>query len=427
MKVLLLNQDWFAEELRSLGFEVKTAGHEFARHLEHTVNLPMLHIDRLIQSIPGDFVPDCIVALDNSAPIAFTGLDETTIPTIFYGVDAHHHVALHRYLNEIFDYSFTAQKDYIPLYEEWGQQVEWMPLWASRHIEPSYDQKEHGAVFIGTLNKNLNPERVAFFDALREKVPVLCTTGCFWEYFPLSEIVINQTVKLDLNFRVFEAMMSGALLLTEHSQNGLLELFEDGAHLVTYQKNNVEQAAELIQYYSNHPEEARRIGKAGRDLILEKHTPLQRAQRLADVIRTIKKKQASRKFQAMAINHLSLARSAKEQDPAVKLLAVTAALKSFEYSLEYREPCDAAIAAHLMIAAHDYDKLSHGRTGYELLKRFSKQYSDQRLLSIGALRSALNFGEHEYAESIREELGIESLSTAYSESDKIMRTLLDQL
>ncbi len=427
MKVLLLNQDWFADELRSLGFEVKTAGFAFANHLEHTVSLPMLHIDRLIQTIPGDFVPDCIVSFDNSAPITFSGLEEINIPTIFYGVDAQHHFALHRYLNEVFDYAFTAQKDFIPFYHEWEQQVEWMPLWASRYIEPNYDNKEYGAVFIGTLNKELNPERVTFFEALGEKASVLCTTGGFWEFFPKSEIVINQTVKLDLNFRVFEAMMSGSLLLTEYSQNGLLELFEEGKHLVTYQKNNVEQAAELIAYYTSHPEEARKIGGAGRELILEKHTPMARAMRLAEVIRTVKKKNSKRKFQAMAINHLCLGRTSKTQDPGVKLLAVTAALKSFEYSVEYHEPCDEAVAAHLTIAANDYDRMTGGRKGYQLLKRFCEKYPEQKLLNIATLRAALNFGDREYANTIKDYLGIEDLSVAYSESDRIVRTLLEQL
>ena len=427
MKVLLLNQDWFAEELRALGFEVMTAGYQFAHHLEHTVSVPMLHIDRLIQELPNQFVPDCIVALDNSAPITFTGLDETEIPTIFYGVDAHHHAPLHRYLNEVFDYALTAQRDYTHFYKEWNQEVEWMPLWASRHVDPSYDTKEYGAVFIGTLNAQLNPERVTFFDALREKTKVFCTTGEYWLYFPKSEIVINQTVKLDLNFRVFEAMMCGTLLLTEHSENGLLDLFENGKHLVTYEKNNVEQAAQLIEYYLAHPEEARKIAKAGRERIIELHTPMIRAQRLADVIRTVKKKKSPRKFQAMAINHICLGRSNRRTDEGLKLLAVTAALKCFEYSVQYNEGCDDATAAHLTIAAHDYDRLTNGKKGYLLLKRYCGQYPDQKLLNIAALRSALNFGERSYAEGLQGRLGIETLSEAYSESDRIVRTLFEQL
>ena len=427
MKVLLLNQDWFKDELQSLGFEVLSAGQHFAHHLDYTVEMPLLHIDRLIEQLPNQFCPDCIIIYDNSAPVTFAGFDETQIPTIYYGVDAHHHASLHRYLNDIFDYCLTAQKDYIPFYQEWAQEVEWMPLWASRYIEPSYDDKQHAAVFVGTLNQKLNPDRVAFFNALREKVDVFCATGEYWKFFPYSEIVVNQTVKLDLNFRVFEALMSGALLLTERSANGLLELFNDKEHLVTYDKNNVEHAAQLIEYYLNNPTEARRIAKAGRDRILELHTPMARAKRLAELITSVKKRTSVRKFQSMAINHLCLARTPRLQDNALKIIALTSALKSFEYVLQVGEVIDEAAAAHLIVATHDYDRLTAGRKGFLLLLRFYERFQDHRILAIATLRAALNNGERDMAKQICMQLGFDDLTPAYNESERIIRALFDAL
>lgn len=108
---------------------------------------------------------------------------------------------------------------------------------------------------------DLNPERGAFFDELRTKVPVHVTQGQYWTIFPQSEIVINQTVKRDVNFRVFEAMMCGTLPVDGRIENGC-ELFRDGEHLVTYEKNNTSDAADKIRYYLRSPRRSATIAAA---------------------------------------------------------------------------------------------------------------------------------------------------------------------
>lgn len=426
MQILILNQDWFAQELRDLGHDVLTAGYKFASHLELTVDAPFMHIDRLIQLAPDDFKPDVILIHDNSAPIVFTGFDETEIPTIFYSVDTHHHAPLHRYLAEVFDYTFVAQRDYIPFFQEWGQNPEWLPLYASRYVEAS-SEREYGAVFVGTLNANLNPDRVAFFDALRAKTDVLCTSGEYWKIFPVSDIVINQTVKGDLNFRVFESMMCGSMLLTERSGNGLFELFEEGKHLVTYEKGNVEEAAQKISYYLKNLDEARRIAHCGREEILRAHTPAARAQQIADILPKLTKKRSKQKFLAMMVNYTCFARSSKNLETGVKIVAFASALKSAEYALRYREEMDNAYACHLVIAAHDYDRYTGGHAGYDLLLRFQECYETEQIINLATVRAALNRGQIEKAKTIVDALGIEDMHATYQNAEQIIRKLLDSV
>lgn len=424
MRILVLNQDWFAAEFRTLGHEVITAGLAFARHLEHTVDIPFIHIDRLIEGLPNGFVPDCILVHDNSAPIALSGFDDTSFPTFFYSVDTHHHAALHRYLYEVFDGMCVAQKDYLPFFHEWNQTPGWFPLWASQYSEPK-DEKEHDAVFVGTLNATLNPDRVQFFNELCEAAPVWCTQGQFLDIFPQSEIVINQTVKGDLNFRVFESMMCGAMLLTERSGNGLFDIFEEGKHLVTYEKGNVQEAAEKIRYYLEHRDEARRIAKEGRDAILVGHTPLARAKQMVGMLTNLQKKQSKQKFFSMMVNHACIARSGKSMDTPARVLALTSALKSAEYGLNHKEPMDNAIACHIVIATHDYDKYTGTGLGYDLMHRLQAAYPAEQVLAFALIRQALNRGHRARAEEIVKNLGISDFHATFTNAERIICSLLN--
>ena len=175
MFILLLNQDWFQTELRELGHRVETVG--LGKHLDITIPAPLIHIDSICREhFDGEF-PEVVVIHDNSAPVCIVGLEERDIPTIFYSVDAHHHYELHGDLGKVFDYMLVAQRDYIaPMKELCDAPMEWMPLWASMYVEPE-EEKEFGAVFVGSLKRKLNPERVDFFEALQKKTDILYKTG----------------------------------------------------------------------------------------------------------------------------------------------------------------------------------------------------------------------------------------------------------
>lgn len=425
MKILLLNQDWFAEEFRDAGHEVITVGFNFASHLQHVVSTPLIHIDRVIEELPEGFVPDRIVVHDNSAPIFFGGLEETNIPTVFYSVDTHHHSALHRYLGHIFDYTFIAQKDFDRFFLDGGVQTEWMPLYASRFVEAS-DTKEHGAVFVGTLNAKLNPERVRFFEELKKKTSVFTMTGEFWKIFPFSEIVINQTVKGDLNFRVFEAMMCGPMLLTERSGNGLLDLFEDKKHLVTYLKGDVDEAASLIQYYLSNPDQARSIGKAGRDEILRAHLPKHRAQRMLEVLAGLSKKQSNIRNFSMAVNHICIGRSSRSVDTGSRLIGLTHALKCIENGIALGEEMTDEIGCHLLLAVYDFEKTIGSGAGIALLESTYERYPNMLVLQLGLVREYLNRGATEKAKQIAQNMGTDDLSAVYNQAETMLRQLVDE-
>lgn len=88
-----------------------------------------------------------------------------------------------------------------------------------------------------------------------------------------GKIVFNCTgTPYDMNKRVFEGLEATGMLMTnDNSQNsGLLRLFENRKHLVTYRDQ--EELHYNIQYYLEHEQEREIIAKAGREEVRKNHT-----------------------------------------------------------------------------------------------------------------------------------------------------------
>lgn len=397
VNVLLWNQDWFAAELRALGHTAVTMG--YTRHLDVNFSTPLVHVSEAFARFPGGVSPDLLIVHDNSAPIGLLGLETVTIPMIFYSVDTHHHSFLHRSLARVFDTTFVAQRDYIPPFEEDRSPVAWLPLWASEVIEP-VEEKSHGAVFVGTLNPALNPDRVRFFGELERHVPLLCMSGKWQEIFPRSEIVINQTVKGDLNFRVFEAMGAGALLLTERTPNGLFDLFNEGEHLITYTKGDVAEAAHQIRTLLANPARTCAIAARGRAEVLARHCGRHRLETVLRTARTLTARPRRGVGFHLMHNYAELGRRLVSLDATLGLRALAEALTHAEAALEHNEPLSDELSCQIVVAAVNYDRLSQGRSAERLLERLLGRYGERKILALPLIRAHLNRGSQAEAAAI---------------------------
>jgi 2-polyprenyl-3-methyl-5-hydroxy-6-metoxy-1,4-benzoquinol methylase len=110
---------------------------------------------------------------------------------------------------------------------------------------------------------------------------------CFLErmtkVFSRSKIVFNNSIKDDLNMRVFEAMASGSLLLTDEAKgSGLIELFQDRKHLVIYRDEK--ELLELTDYYLRNDDERERIAEEGMREVLNRHTYKHRISEMLSII-----------------------------------------------------------------------------------------------------------------------------------------------
>lgn len=393
MKILAINQDWFAEELRGLGHEFRSVG--ISKHLDVVLERPLIELTTILEDRLNGYEPDRIVVFDNSAPVYVDGIDRAPYPTFFYSVDVHHHLQLHLSLARVFDATVVAMKDYLPHFANAGLEAEWLPLWAPWVIEP-HEHKEYGAIFVGTLDKKLNPDRVAFFEELSSLVDITYLTGDYREYFPKADLVVNQTVKGDLNFRVFESMMCGAALLTEVSSNGLTDLFTPGEHLLTYEKGNAKEAAERIHAALADREALRAMAKRGRTEILAHHSALQRAKQLEQRLLKLEASTPRPNFPWM-MNMSSLSIRLEKICTESSRDALIRTLAAAERGLQAQEVLREEEAIHLARACMTFQKaLRHPSQELEIMRRVAEtQHSP--LFQVIYIRSLLNAGEVEHA------------------------------
>jgi len=235
----------------------------------------------VLAALPPGWTPDLVVFGDDCRLLAVTGLEDAPCPTAMISVDAHHNAGWHAPIAAAFDAVFVAQKDYLPAFAAAGAaRVHWFPCWAPDDCPPPAAAKRWPLAFVGTIDRRLNPERVALLEALRTRLPLHAVEGDYRAVFPAARAVLNQTVRGDLNARVFEALACGAFLLTERTENGLLDLFTDGEHLVTYPRGDVDAIVRLAAHWLAADAERAAIAERGRAAVQAAHLAHHRAAEL---------------------------------------------------------------------------------------------------------------------------------------------------
>ncbi len=419
MKILILNQDWFAEEFKAAGHEVYTCG--VRGHLDIQLDA-FMHVHKIFDKIGWKEEPDLIIIHDESSPWYLIGLEDVVSPIVFYAVDTHHHFECHKYMAGACNLTYFAQKDYLNLIDVSGIKSEWLPLWASRYVDQSSDKKFETS-FIGSLDARLNPERVQFFDHLKKLIPIHIGHGQFWDIFPFSEIVINQTVKSDLNFRVFEALMCGCMLLTEASENGLSELFTNEQHLVTYTKGNVEEVVEKVNYYLNHKSEMREIAQAGRVETLLNHTAEARMQRiLADYKRISTTRMMPCLGQVASMNWA--ARGLIKTNSVYGLKAIQHSIRLIQRGLNNSEPIPANFVWNILYSCIEHDRLFDRKLGEHLLLEVADRHPELHLPRIAKAWLELNRGQYEIANQSLAKLKLDPTPEVYKLVDKVVREIV---
>lgn len=204
------------------------------------------------------------------------GLERIAGTTAAYFIDVHQDLASRLRLSRFFDVVFVVQKDFVSEFENAGHpNVHWMPLACDPeiHCQPN-EVRQFDVGFVGKLGL----QGTWRHDVLTTVLPRYRTNE-YRKFYPprdmaevygQSKIVFNASINGDLNMRFFEALASGALLITDRIKNGLDTLFTEGKHYVGY--TTIEEAIEKIDYYLVNPEERMKIAAAGQKLALDLHT-----------------------------------------------------------------------------------------------------------------------------------------------------------
>ncbi len=247
----------------------------------------LVPVTDILDQAPACFTPDVLLFMDNSKPLLLSGLEDCPIPTVWYAVDNHLHGPWQSDGAKLFDVVFVAQKDFVTDFREGpvANRVAWLPLFCKSNKDTRLAlETQHEVAFVGSIDPKKNPDRTALLERLSKRIPLHCTTGEYVSVFNQSKIVLNQSVKSDVNYRTFEALGCGSFLITEKVGNGQAELFTDRVHLALYESGNIDQLVETVQYYLDHDEERETIAWQGWQEAIGKHTDAHRVQTITDII-----------------------------------------------------------------------------------------------------------------------------------------------
>ena len=204
------------------------------------------------------------------------GLERLPCCSVAYFIDVHRQLETRLRLAYFFDVIGIAQQDYVEKFLTAGyRHAYWLPLACDPGIHTHVStQKNYDVGFVGKLG----PRGIWRNDILNTVLPRYKTNNYHSYHAPVamaqvygqSKIVFNASIKHELNMRFFEALASGALLVTDRIPEALGDLFIEGEHYVGY--TTAEEAIEKIDYYLAHETERDRIAAAGHQLALTTHT-----------------------------------------------------------------------------------------------------------------------------------------------------------
>jgi hypothetical protein len=419
MKILLLNQNWFAKELREWGHEVHSIG--YTPNMDRGIENSLVPISNYF---PAGFVPDLVVVHDHSAPVSLTGLDELQCPIIFVAVDTHLHEELHCQLSIAFDHMFLAHRDYMESFDRRElPRPQWLPAWAGAYHEPAA-VKKYESVFVGSFDPERNPERTRFFDELKKLINITVTSGPYGDYFTEAEVVVNQTLRGDLNFRVFESMMCGAALVTEVSGNGLTELFKPGEHLLLYERGNAQDAADRVRELMSDRSLCKRIAEAGRNEVLARHTTRHRAEVFYNAASKVQKKTRSGRLPWM-YNYQMLAILLEAKNSFLYGKSLKEAMRFLELADREGEAVTRDVALMALRTMLDFDRTFGGTRGSRLLERLYEANPANPILIAGKIHLLKSAGQSAEAEAFARKIAIQGgEQNLLAASDKAIKSIM---
>lgn len=243
-------------------------------------------LEKLIGSCSEGF--DFYFWVDPSGPYFPLGIENLSIPTACYIIDVH--LGTWRYeAARFFDVVFIAQKDYVEGYRRklGHDRVYWLPLAAASDFHNQQNlPRIYDVGFVGNISlAHRSSPRSLYLNLLAKEF----TTNDFYRFYTprevgrvysQSKIVFNTSIAGDITMRVFEAALSGALVVSDSEKNGVEELFRLGKEIVIY--HNVDDLLTKIRYYLAHDKERGQIAEAGHRRALSQHTYGERVSTIAD-------------------------------------------------------------------------------------------------------------------------------------------------
>lgn len=229
-------------------------------------------LNGILSTLPEAEHPDLFLWVESVGGHYPQNMDALSCPRACYLIDSHLNLPTHLDWARHFDFVFIAQREYLEEFRSRGIRTYWLPLGCDPEIHCRFElPKQYPVGFVGGVQSGSRRERL--LTELSGKVPVYYER-CFWDdmarLFSQSKIVFNEAVRNDLNMRVFEAMSTGTMLLTDMAVNsGQSELFMDGEDYAVYRDQNL---TEVARFYLENEDLREQVAARGRQLVHNAHT-----------------------------------------------------------------------------------------------------------------------------------------------------------
>jgi ribosomal protein S20 len=225
-------------------------------------------------------MPNMIVWLESAHALLPEGLEKVNIPTISFQSDTYAYTRHRIRWSMLFDYAVVFHPGFEAMFHNAGHPrvIAWSHAADPELFSDQQEQRTFEVGFVGRTDGTLFKNRRA---VLRNLLPHFRMNDFTRFYAPeelasvycRSKIIVNvarDDYPQDANMRVFEAMASGALLITRLPSELTSIGFEDGVHFVGY--TQLDEIVGLARHYLNHESTRKRIAQTAREKILREHT-----------------------------------------------------------------------------------------------------------------------------------------------------------
>jgi hypothetical protein len=251
-----------------------------------------------------NYTPDLLLFVEGGEmgvfPVNYEDLD---FPSIWWGIDTHNDYRKHLRISRLFDHSFIAQKSFVTNLQVDGiASVSWLPL-AYPKKEKQVAQRDIDISYVGSTDWSKYPERGLILNTISDSFSNTFVDQAsperMFEIYEKSKLVFNYSPKNDLNMRFFEAIGSGAVLITNHiSNNGVEDLFQKNIDFLEY--SSPEELVSTLAQVLNDKQRLDFIASNGVNKILNNHTYHQRAIEILHQTRLVQRKNGDVSFDTSA-------------------------------------------------------------------------------------------------------------------------------
>jgi glycosyltransferase involved in cell wall biosynthesis len=234
---------------------------------------------------PHPISPDLIIVTESAVRAKFD-LSKFHVPTAFVVIDPY--IGFEEHIREAdvqsYDYVFVSQRECVDRYREAGcKNVEWLPFACDPELHGRVEvPSRYTVASVGAIHPKWGAERKRLIELISKNFED-CWFGRSFGHqmayiYSSSKMIFNKSILNELNMRVFEALASGSMLVTDRIQNGLTELFPEGKDLECYSSD--EELISKLNYYLRNATERETIATHGRQTVMEQHTYDHRAQQI---------------------------------------------------------------------------------------------------------------------------------------------------